>query len=305
MHLHSSINRTSTFSRPFIQASFSTTTIHHQKSSSSLSLFGGIKSKIVRIELDANQIKESNNVLLSLGVPTFQAKNYLSDVDIDDQQESIQRLGLEAIVPDAFVLKHVFTRDQCEDMIKCCEDCNGFENYSMGKNHHGAMQMIIDYATADGLLQRIGQYIDKPNVVDNDGDEWQLSGINRRLRIYRYRPNGEEVFLPHIDSACNYLNEEDDNSNEDDGDEGNIMSRFTVLIYLNDDFNGGHTNFYAPMENNLDLLETPVIASVKPVAGSVLIFPQAVGEKEREYAKLNWPMHEGSIVTGPSQSQGK
>ena len=52
--------------------------------------------------------------------------------------------------------------------------------------------------------------------------------------------------------------------------DGRILS---MILYLNDDFEGGETKFYAGAK-----LED-LVASVAPVAGSALLFPQAVGDE--------------------------
>jgi predicted O-methyltransferase YrrM len=62
---------------------------------------------------------------------------------------------------------------------------------------------------------------------------------------------------------------------------------------------GGETKFYQPLSERRshDDDEPPsVIASVRPVAGSCLVFPQGVGEAAVEYARLHWPLHEGAPV---------
>jgi hypothetical protein len=73
----------------------------------------------------------------------------------------------------------------------------------------------------------------------------------------------------------------------------------TVLIYLNDDFQGGQTKFYNPVNDGdgNGNGNHEVLASIKPQAGSVLVFPQAVGEDAVDYARQHWPLHEGSPVT--------
>ena len=65
-----------------------------------------------------------------------------------------------------------------------------------------------------------------------------------------------------------------------------------INTILNDDFLGGETNFYSQASK--------LIASVRPVKGSCLIFPQGVGEDAVEYARRAWPLHEGSPVTSGS-----
>ena len=72
----------------------------------------------------------------------------------------------------------------------------------------------------------------------------------------------------------------------------------TLLIYLNDDFVGGETNFYGSETSSSQA--SNLIASVRPVKGSCLIFPQGVGEDAVEYARRAWPLHEGAPVASGS-----
>jgi hypothetical protein len=67
---------------------------------------------------------------------------------------------------------------------------------------------------------------------------------------------------------------------------GDRYSRLTFLIYLNDDFEGGHTTFFIPNAEQDGVLDG---FGVKPCKGSILYFPHgdAVGSLA----------HEGSAVT--------
>jgi hypothetical protein len=133
----------------------------------------------------------------------------------------------------------------------------------------------------------------------------RLIGLNRRWRVYKYAPGGIESFQPHIDAGfppsglspdCTELVWDASHDYNDDTDNHNdknaptrIVSRLTILFYLNDAFVGGETNFYVDHGSRL-------IASVRPRTGSCLIFPQGVGEAAVEYARNHWPLHEGSPV---------
>lgn len=89
----------------------------------------------------------------------------------------------------------------------------------------------------------------------------------------------------------------DDSSSLRNDKEEEIISRLSVLMYLNDDFVGGETKFFSPheMQDQRRPLSSH-IAAVRPVAGSMLLFPQGVGEDGVEYARKFWPTHEGSPV---------
>jgi hypothetical protein len=184
------------------------------------------------------------------------------------------------------------------------------------------------------------------SVVSATSSELLYVGLNRRFRIYKYAPNEMDRFAPHIDAGFppsgvrtttvhspsngTFMNNTtslvfDDTENvmaslnrQMFGPSSpyiirNVVSRLTILFYLNDQFSGGETNFYQPLSQqqsssaNSDTINIPTVlmASVRPKTGSCLIFPQCVGEDVMEsYARSHWPMHEGSPVrTGSCQSK--
>lgn len=88
---------------------------------------------------------------------------------------------------------------------------------------------------------------------------WQPVGLSESFRFYRYDPG--QKFNRHFDG---YVETPDGRS-----------SHLTLLIYLNDDFEGGETRFF-PFH-----LDEPV--TVKPQAGTALLF-------------LHRQLHEGAAV---------
>lgn len=265
---------------------------------------------------------ESSNFLAHNAVPTFSSTAIESSFkeDGDDgtgvASQKAQKVGLEAIVPDAFVLRHAFSKSACEDMIAACEELQ-FGSFNSGKNNHGAMQVIVTEEVANTLFRQLARHMEPMVLADKsflnnvqqdnlstmnenssgNSEEWAISGINRRWRIYRYSPDGKEAFAPHIDAGfpASSVSKNGELIFDATPSGEDIVSRFTVLIYLNDDFSGGHTKFYTPIYES-DTAE--VIAAVKPEVGSILVFPQAIGEDQVEYARYYWPTHEGSPVTG-------
>jgi hypothetical protein len=279
---------------------------------------------------------EEDSFLGAMGVPTFAASTastsnyeYEKDMDFTDDPLLADRKksrGLEGALNHgpAFVVDNVLTKEACEQIISDCESL-GFENFNSGKNVHGAQQIVVDPSTADAIAKHLAPHIDvnelemlqmemttegkfdENNTEKLDGVRLYMKGLNRRWRVYRYESSGEESFSPHID--CGFppsgVSESgkslvwDDSSflRSEEGEE--IVSRLTVLMYLNDDFVGGETKFYSPQNMQSDdeqpIFSSP-IASVRPMAGSVLLFPQANGEEAVKYARSNWPLHEGSPV---------
>ena len=286
--------------------------------------FGG-DLKRIRME------DEDDGLLASVSVPTFAAfasssisnlitpAEYLNDRTLKDAMGQ-QSSCIESI-PGAFQIDNVVAIDQCEEIIRVCEEQLHFHTYSSlhtsMKNNHGALQVVVSMDVAKVLANKIqpmvmtqwSRYV--TNLVASKDpfhsveclSRLKMLGVNRRWRIYRYKPGEQERFLPHIDAAFPPSGLSNDgqtmiwdvSTTEDEYKHySQVVSRLTLLLYLNDDFYGGCTNFFVPLqqEHQLELL-----ASIQPKAGSVLLFPQAVGEEEVEYARQHWPLHEGSPVT--------
>lgn len=74
------------------------------------------------------------------------------------------------------------------------------------------------------LAQRWFERVRK--AIPKDRDSYSV-GLNERFRFYRYRPG--QRFRHHTDGS--FVRENGD------------FSRFTLLVYLNEDFEGGHTRF--------------------------------------------------------------
>lgn len=81
--------------------------------------------------------------------------------------------------------------------------------------------MWDDAREADGLVARVAAHVPK-RLMD-----MQLVGGNPRIRIYRYGPG--EKHGAHWDTVVHL--------------DGGIQSLATLVFYLNDDFEGGETDF--------------------------------------------------------------
>lgn len=236
----------------------------------------------------------------AMAVPTFAC----TSLDIESSPQLKENLQLPLSQGPAITVRSVLSRALCDSLIEEFESL-GFGSFQAGKNHHGALQIVVPEHSCHVLGEAVRPFVDCSQVearhcemvsqtagseVDAN-EKFVMVGINRRWRVYRYAAGSNERFSPHIDSA---FPPSDHNGKELiwDASRGTVVSRLTLLIYLNDDFVGGETNFFS--QNNDQL-----IASVRPEAGSCLIFPQAVGEDALDYTRLHWPLHEGSpVVSG-------
>src|SRR5262249_16725523 len=128
----------------------------------------------------------------------------------------------------------------------------GFE---MNKDVRSNSRVIVDdVALAEQLWERARPFL--PGRLRG----WNAVGLNERFRYYRYDP-GEE-FAPHFDGFFAR------NVHE--------RSHLTFMIYLNEGFEGGETNFY------FDSAWEPAL-SVRPEAGMALVF-------------VHVKLHEGAAV---------
>lgn len=300
-------------------------------------VFGSLR----RVRMTGDDDDDDASFVGVMGVPTFASYQDHETTDerplsivVDRSEEgydfhpTTRIRGLEGALNHgpAFVVDNVLSQEACEQIIADCERLS-FGQFDCGRNHHGAMQILVSQELSDAVAQKVAPHVDvdqieelRQEMLSNNYKNAQgkkqperekedvrlfFSGLNRRWRIYRYDPAGNDTFAPHIDAGFppSGLSVDGTTLVWDDSPsdlEAEVVSRLTVLMYLNDDFVGGETNFYRPLsqQRGRDPAndETSLIASVRPMAGSVLLFPQGVGEEAVEYARQHWPLHEGSPV---------
>jgi len=170
----------------------------------------------------------------------------------------------------------------------------GFRDFDVGKNAHGAAQVALrdaDDAWPAELRRRLAPLLPDATFA-----------INRRLRCYRYDGTRRETFRPHVDNSFPALetvlsdDDDDDDAAPELVDSATHRGRFSALLYLNADFDGGETVFYEPLSKSSASSKLTPLTAVVPQTGSVLVFPQA-GEPDTRDAWSTWPTHEGAPVT--------
>jgi len=144
-----------------------------------------------------------------------------------------------------------FSKEECDDLITSSE-AKGYEEALIRARGQGEVmnkdirdndRVIWDsHETAEALYERV------KDLLPQDIDGWSPIGLNERFRFYRYKDG--QRFQPHMDGAFKR------NDNE--------VSLLTLLIYLNEDFDGGGT--YLITLNEL----------VKPKTGKLLIFDHKI-----------------------------
>ena len=167
------------------------------------------------------------------------------------------------IVPDRLLtVDDFFSPAECAQHIARSEGA-GYEAATISTRGGAVMnteirnndRLIADDAhLAQQLWKRIAPFVPSPLF----GRE--AIGLNERLRYYRYEPG--QTFKPHQDGSFR----------RDNGEK----SQVTFMVYLNDGFGGGSTNF--------DLRRPYGEVEVVPRAGMALLFVHSF-------------RHEGAVVT--------
>jgi len=160
-----------------------------------------------------------------------------------------------------FVIRDFLTSEECQAFVARSEG-DGYEPATittaagavMNKEVRDNSRLIQDDPALAALLwERVAPYL-PPHLGD-----WRVVGLNERFRYYRYDPG--QKFALHGDGAFRRPNGE--------------QSWLTFMVYLNDDFAGGETQFY----QDVGVLKL----SVRPERGMALVF-------------LHPHLHEGAAI---------
>jgi predicted 2-oxoglutarate/Fe(II)-dependent dioxygenase YbiX len=147
---------------------------------------------------------------------------------------------------EIYVIEDFLSQEECTELIAIAENIGfeearvqvGFNQQSMLKGIRNNERILyLNQELADTLWQRALPWV--MPVVDN----YIAIGLNEQFRYYKYSPG--QRFKMHRDGSFKRTPTE--------------CSFYTFLLYLNDDFEGGETEFQD-------------ICTVSPKQGSLLIF---------------------------------
>ena len=166
----------------------------------------------------------------------------------------------------AYTIPNVLTQLECENMIERVEQL-GFAPATVSLATGPQMMTGVrnndrvkfdDIALADTLWKRLEPHI--PTQLE----DWTATRLNERFAVYRYTAG--QRFKRHQDGVV-----ETDQSEE---------SRFTVLIYLNEECQGGETIFSDADRSGsrVKFINT----SVQPETGMILVFNQELWHEGAE-----------------------
>lgn len=145
------------------------------------------------------------------------------------------------------LIPNFLTHEECVGFIEFAEK-EGFEEALIDTK---AMGQVMNKDIRDNdrhifeardLATQLWELIKEHVPAEVDG--WIANGLNERFRIYRYK-DGQQ-FKVHPDGSFKR------NAHE--------HSKITVIIYLNEDFEGGETEFVMPHE------------VIEPLGGTMLLF---------------------------------
>lgn len=177
-------------------------------------------------------------------IPTW-ANNKVNPIGLAEQrnfcaeQGKIERFEVSD-VPGAFQLYNVLSTSECERFIQQSESLGYLPDAAVSLprsvRHNHNVTWVVDDLTADIIWQRCA-----PFIKDEIGLEGvRALGLNCRFRFYRY--GAGDFFRPHTDGSWPGSRVIDKqligNAYSD------RWSQMTFLIFLNDDFTGGNTQFW-------------------------------------------------------------
>ena len=185
----------------------------------------------------------------------------------------IQLPGDENINKLVFTIDNFLSDKECNNFLKLINN-NDFQMAPIGdknksiesETRNNSRTFLDDEKIIENLWNKI-KIIDLiPKTMTNN--VFKLKGLFKNLLFYKY--NVGEYFKEHYDG---------------DKIDGNKKSFFTLLIYLNDDFEGGETNFihYDRKIIKKKLKQDKILTPIIPKKGQLLIFKHNI-------------LHEGCII---------
>jgi hypothetical protein len=131
--------------------------------------------------------------------------------------------------PLLWSVEDVYTEAECRDFIDFIERSSPTlaTNNPLYRNQDRVIK--DDPATAEELFRRLRPHL--PGQINR----LKLVGLNERLRMYRYRAG--QRFEPHMDHWYQ--------------PSATRVTLHTVLVYFNDDFEGGETRFQEQLEQTI------------------------------------------------------
>ena len=212
---------------------------------------------------------------------------------LDSYEASVEtQLQLESIHASSQNDEYIFWIDKLIDKNQCGfikDKCSAYQQQDIIYNERRNNTRLIvfddqfaNYISLCLLDDLRNQFANEDKIHPLGFDvlrgKWELSGVNKAIRFNSYDGSKKEKFEKHRDAQfC---------------PSGDHRSFLSLVIYLNEDFEGGETKFYIPKQRKypeeINLCDTSdqeqYVISVKPRSGSAVIFSQNI-------------LHESAVVT--------
>ena len=156
--------------------------------------------------------------------------------------QEIERVDVTVPGARVFLLHNVLSPDECEHYITATEEAGyssiAGEYPTAYRNNWRCLALMPEFM--DQVYERIKVHIHRGDIHGvrpigfDTGGIWSPIGLNECVKFSRYESGASQKFSKHIDSP--FVRNDDE------------QSIFTVMIYLNDAFEGGETIFYPECE---------------------------------------------------------
>ncbi|KAI5800396.1 hypothetical protein DFH27DRAFT_81264 [Peziza echinospora] len=271
-------------------------------SNSGLDIYGMVRNNSICSPSEAEHIKSNFRVLTTIPGEHRKPPNVYPAIIWTSTNNAIPLVSNEPIqkfdipdIPNAIMLTNVIPKDTCR-MIVAAGETVGYTPDQAAAGSATELASILahnfywmaDEAFSNALFDRVKPFL--PETIKG----LPIKSLNRRYRCYRYVPGA--VYRPHVDGAWppSGISADGEYIYNASPPGSPQYSRFTFLIYLNDEFDGGETTFFVPSESPEGGL---CVRSVKPRQGSVVVFPH--GDTAGSL------VHEGSGVKGQDGTTAK
>lgn len=207
-----------------------------------------------------------------IGKQQFTIKPHIVQWKVLDKVHSLKTKRKNHKPKNIYTLSNLLHPNECQAILHKAKQL-GFQEAGLAteqdiyrvqnKTRNNKRLIIEDKQLAAILWQRIG------HLVDPKFKNRKAHGLNWRFRIYEYQKG--QTFTPHVDTQMQLPNE-----NGKD-----LLTLFSVMIYLNDNFEGGATTFFDRRKKRSKQLQINKV--IRPKTGMGLVFDHLL-------------FHEGSVV---------
>lgn len=214
------------------------------------------------MEESKNEIEISEQQINSI----IEAFIKISNEFIDSEMKVIKLTE----IPNGYIIYNAFSGKECDFLMKnlSFNETLEYRDETGEIYRQNSRIQFTNTHLSEIIFKRIHKILPNEYFLEKDEIElgafskglWKLNAINPRFRMGKYFDSG--FFRPHYDG--NYILSKDE------------RSFFTLMCYLNDDYEDGETNFF---ENNIS---NKIVLSIKPVKGMMIFFPQNLWHEGRK-----------------------